>query len=261
MSDDLGDRMKMYEKMGIPSRFTPLLPIMVRLDGRSFSKYTKGFSRPYDIGMSGCMDNTTKWLVEETGAILGYTQSDEITLMFYSDRLDKQVFFDGKVQKMISILSSMCSVKFYKESLFHLPNRKDWTPQFDCRIWTVPNLQEAANVFVWRELDATKNSVQMLARCHFSHKELHKKGRAEQLDMLISKGINWNDEPSFFKRGGYYKRIQKEVAFTQEELYNLPDKHEAKTNPDLKIIRSVVEYMNFPPILKIEDRLDTLFGE
>lgn len=260
MSDALGDRMKMYEKIGV-TRFTPLLPIMVRLDGRSFSKYTKGFKRPYDLRMSSCMAYTTRWLVEQTGAILGYTQSDEITLMFYSNDLNKQVFFDGKVQKMISVLASMCSVKFYQESVKRIPERVDWVPQFDCRIWTVPNLQEAANVFVWRELDATKNSVQMLARCHFSHNELHKKGRADQLDMLISKGINWNDEPPFFKRGLYFKRVQKEVAFTEKELSNLPDKHEAKTNPDLKIKRSVVEHMNFDPILKIENRVETLFGE
>lgn len=257
--DDLGDRMKMYEKLGTPSRFTPLLPVMARLDGRSFSKYTKGFARPYDTRMSSCMAAVTLWLVEETGAKLGYTQSDEITLMFYSDKLDKQIFFDGKIQKILSVLAAMCSVKFYQLSCIAIPERKDWVPQFDCRIWSVPSLIEAANAFVWRENDATKNSVQMLARCHFSHNELNGKGRADQMDMLMSKGINWNDEPAFFKRGTYFKRVEKLLKFTTEELDRLPEKHAARTNPDLEVMRSCVEELELPPILKIENRVETLF--
>ncbi|KKL92895.1 hypothetical protein LCGC14_1880070, partial [marine sediment metagenome] len=107
MSDNFGDRMKMYEKAESGRRFMPLLPVYARLDGRSFSRFTKGFNRPYDKRMSEAMIDTTKYLVEETNALIGYSQSDEISLVWYSDSIDSQIFFDGKIQKMVSVLAAL----------------------------------------------------------------------------------------------------------------------------------------------------------
>src|SRR5579859_8052697 len=104
--DSLGDRMKMYESIESDRRFMPLLPIVARMDGVGFSKFTRGMNRPYDQRMSEAMVETTKQLVKMTGAVCGYTQSDEITLAWYSQDLKSQVWFDGRVMKMIGALAA-----------------------------------------------------------------------------------------------------------------------------------------------------------
>jgi tRNA(His) 5'-end guanylyltransferase len=258
--DNLGDRMKIYEKVESGRRLIPLIPVCIRLDGRSFSRFTKKLDRPYDERFIKVMQATTKHLVEETGARIGYTQSDEITLVLYSDNIKSSIYFDGKIQKMVSTLAATCSVYFNKylneefgkdkETLFPVGA----LPTFDCRIWNVPNITEATNVLVWRELDATKNSVSMACHKHYSHEEMMNKGRADQMDMLIEKGINWNDYPSSFKRGTYYQRVTVEKVLTAEELKDLPPKHDAHKNPKLKFKRSVVQQADLPPILRVVDR-------
>ena len=102
-----GDRMKLYERMEAGRRFMPRLPICVRLDGKGFSKWTRGLARPYDPRLSALMEHVATRLVEETQAVIGYTQSDEISLVFYTADPKAQVFFDGRIQKMTSVLAAM----------------------------------------------------------------------------------------------------------------------------------------------------------
>lgn len=205
---NLGDRIKIYEKMETSDRFMPMLPIYARIDGRSFSKFTKGMTKPYDSTLSKIMMEVTKYLVQETGACIGYTQSDEISLVFNQKSIDSDVFFSGKKQKMVSVLAGLATAKFVELALTFYPKEcEKRLPVFDCRVFQVPSKVEAVNCFVWRSQDAIRNSVQMAGRAVFSHSELDRKNQNQILDMLINeKGINWNDYPKFFKEGTFWQR-------------------------------------------------------
>lgn len=277
MKDSLGDRIKSYEKMYSPKVF-PLLPVIARLDGRCFSNWTKGLSRPFDHDMMDIMQGTTKELVHLSGALLGYTQSDEITLVFYSDDPKSQVFFDGKVQKMCSVLASMCTAEFAEclnnllgnaceennhhsnEVIFKLGNKPPAT--FDCRIFQVPTLEEVVNCLIWREQDAVRNSILAVGQSKFSHQEMHNKSCAEVQEMLFqAHGINWGEDFSDSeKRGTYFRRVKTMRPFTFAEIQNLPPKHEARTNPSLIIERHDIKEMNYPILTKIENRVDVIFN-
>jgi tRNA(His) guanylyltransferase len=143
--DDLGDRMKGYEMAEAGRMLIKTLPIMIRLDGKAFHTFTKGLKRPYDERLSTLMANTTKYLVEQTNALVGYTQSDEISLVLYSDDPLTQVYFDGRIQKLTSVVASMTTMYFNKFMASALPEKADKVALFDCRVWNVPTLEEAAN--------------------------------------------------------------------------------------------------------------------
>lgn len=258
--DNLGDRMKLYEQAEAGRRLTPLLPICVRLDGKNFSNLTRDLDRPFDRRLHNAMQYTTRRLVEESGAVIGYTQSDEISLILYKDKTDSQVFFDGKIQKLVSVLASMATLFFREAVCIALSKLANSPAFFDCRVWNVPTKEEAINALIWRELDATKNSVSMAARHYFTHKQLHGKTCSEMQEMLFSVGVNWNDYPPTFKRGSYLKRISVSEKFSPEEIELLPEKHQARQNPDLVIARSFVDRVELPPICKIKNRVDFFFN-
>ncbi len=258
MDDLLGDRMKMYEMADAGRKTIPLLPVMARLDGKCFSKFTKGLRRPYDVGMSELMQETTKWLCEETCALAGYTQSDEITLLWYSGDSRSQIYFDGRIQKMVSVLAGLCSVFFNRNLPLYLPIKKNHLAVFDCRVWQLPTLTEAANTFLWRELDATKNSISMAAQHYFSHNELMNKNGTEKMEMLFQKGINWDDYPNFFKRGSYVIRRTTKSKLTEKELESLPPLHNARKNPEMEFDRSEYCTVDLPPLNKVLNRVDVI---
>lgn len=257
--DDLGDRMKGYEQAEAGRRFLPLLPICARIDGRSFSRWTDGLARPYDPRLTAMMVETTRWLVAETDAAIGYTQSDEISLAFVPDNPKRGVFFDGRIQKLVSVLAAMATARFNALIPSHLPERVGTMPVFDCRVWVVPNLQEAANTFVWRELDATKNSLSMAARHHHTHEEVHGRSGPELHDLLHARGVNWNDFPAAFKRGTYVQRREVRRRFTTAEVEALPPRHDARSNPDLEVVRTEVVALDLPPITRVANRVQVLF--
>lgn len=256
MSDDFGDRMKLYEQAEAGRKALPLLPIVIRLDGKGFSKWTKGLERPYDKRLSDIMVEVTEYLVSELGACIGYTESDEISLVLYSDDIKKEVFFDGKIQKLVSVSASMATASFNLrcQGVFDKP-----IALFDSRVWTVPTLGEAANAILWREQDATKNSISMAARCYYSHKELQNKNGAEMQEMLFQKGVNWNDYPAFFKRGTFVQRRKEQRKFSADELEKLPAQHEARKNPDLVIERSVIKPIDMPKFSSVKNRVGVIF--
>lgn len=156
--DKFGNRMKMYENQTCVIKMLPRIPVIARLDGKGFSKFTKGLKIPYDERLSMLMIELTKYLVKETNANCGYTQSDEISLMWYVDDPNSSIYFDGRYFKMVSDLSAMASVFFNRKLNEYLPEKSDKWPRFDCRVFNVPTLDEAVNTFLWREKDATKNS-------------------------------------------------------------------------------------------------------
>lgn len=259
---ELGDRMKFYENQTCGIRMLPRIPVIARLDGKGFSKFTKGLKRPFDERLSNLMIETTKYLVRETNANCGYTQSDEITLVWYTDKVDSSIYFDGRFFKMVSDLAGMCSVFFNRELPKYLPEKSDKMPRFDARVWNVPTLDEAVNTFLWREQDATKNSITMAASNYYSHNFLMGKNGSEKQELLFQKGINWNDYPDFFKKGSYIQRKRVSTKFTANELEKLPINHNARKNPDMLVDRWIVDVIDIPPLSKVSNRVNVIiFGE
>lgn len=206
--DSLGDRMKVYENAETSRKALPGLPVYCRIDGRGFSKFTKGMQRPYDLIMSRIMIEVTAYLVKETGANTGYTQSDEISLCWYESEPKSQILFDGKYQKLVSTTAALATAKFVELALKEFPDRcASRLPTFDSRVFVLPNLSELSNVFLWRVRDAIKNSIHMAARTVASHADLQGKSSSDQLIILEENGIVWGSEyPQFFKEGRFLKR-------------------------------------------------------
>lgn len=207
MADEFGDRMKRYERIEADRYFVPLLPILVRIDGRCFHNWTSGLQRPYDERLHDCMVETMVTLMHETNAVAGYTQSDEISLILYSSEYKSQVYFDGRITKIVSMLAAVATYEFNRVVPTYLPEKEGCRALFDCRAWQMPSKEEATNAILWRENDCTKNSIQMLCRYYFSHKELHKLGRSDQIEKLHGIGVDWNKYPDWFKRGTYARLV------------------------------------------------------
>ena len=255
---DLGDRMKKYEFTETYRQFMPMLPVYARIDGRGFSRFTKGMKRPYDSDMSAAMVATVKYLIEHTHARIGYTQSDEISLVWLMEDYKSDIFFCGKTQKMVSVLASMATAAFTHAILAGpLAAYAARLPHFDARVFSLPNKTEATNMFLWREIDATKNAVSMAARHYYSHKELHGKSSAQMQEMLFAKGINFNDYPPFFKRGVFLRRILEERTLTHEERLKIPENN--RPPADQIFARSRIVELDVPKFSKVLNRETFIF--
>lgn len=210
-NDSLGTRMKDYEAT-FQTNVMKRTPVIVRLDGRAFHTYVRKIRKldpttttvPFSVIMHDVMNATTKFLVENVqNCAIGYTQSDEISLLMRDwDFHETQQFFDGKVQKIVSITASMASnaFNFYLSKYLTAQSPSDLA-QFDSRVYNLPK-EEVTNYFIWRQQDASRNSVQMLGHFHFSQKQMHGKNNSQVQDMLmLESGVNWNDLPTWMKRG------------------------------------------------------------
>lgn len=213
-TNTLDGRMKTYEYV-TRNYLTLGCPKIIRLDMRAGHTFTKGFKKPFDDVFSKSMIAATKKLCEEiNGAVMGYTQSDEISIII-NDITDKgkfDCFFEGNISKIISISASICTLAFnkaYAEIVNELPpeeaeiyKKNLWSGQFDSRVFCLPNEMELHNYILWRQQDATRNSIQMAGYTHLSQTEMNNKDNSQVQDMLmVKKGINWNDYPTKFKRG------------------------------------------------------------
>jgi len=254
----LSERMKLYESQTTKLRLIPLLPIVARLDGKNFSTFTRSLEKPYDKRLSMLMIDTAKYLVKETNANCSFTQSDEITLVWYTDNRDSQQYFNGKIFKIMTDLSAMCSVYFNNRLSTYIPEKVDTMPRFDARVWNVPNLDEVVNSFKYREDDAVRNSISIAAQSVYSPTELLSKSGSEKQEMLFQKGINWNDYPSFFKRGTYIQRKIKTGKLSEKELQNLPELHNARKDKNFTFERKIVEVLDLPQLSKIENKIDVI---
>lgn len=222
MSDEFGDRMKGYESLETGARFMPYLPIYVRIDGRNFSKFTRYFERPFDREFSEAMQETTRHIVLETNAVAAYTQSDEINLLMMQNTMHSQMYFGGKKFKIISVLAAQASV------FFNSLCKPEWLennplPTFDCRAFQLPNRTEAANAFLWREQDASKNAISMAARSMFPHKQLQGKSSQEMKEMMFHEhGVTFQNYPGEFRRGVFFVRREEERALDWSEREQIP---------------------------------------
>ena len=164
--DALGDWCKWLEKNFSPEIMIPTLPVIIRLDGNNFHNWTKGLNRPFDDGFINLMIDTTKFLTKETNAIISYTQSDEITLILYSDNRKSAIYHEGKKQKILSKLTGSCVNYFNDNRKKYLPNHNKLA-NFDCRVYQTPTLNDAALQLLWRENDATRNSIiKLYKKCY-----------------------------------------------------------------------------------------------
>lgn len=196
----LEDRMKSYEKVW-SYKLPPRMPVIIRVDGRAFHTLTRGLETPFDVNFIWLMDTVAVALCEQIqGAQLAYVQSDEISVLVHNyKRFESQGWFDNQVQKMVSISAAIASAVFTAGS-----DRGPWDEpriaQFDSRVFVLPEA-EVCNYFIWRQRDFERNSVQMLARSLFSHKECDRKNNADLQEMCWQKGKNWNNLETRLKRG------------------------------------------------------------
>ena len=222
---DIANRMKEFYETVPKTKLMRHCPVVVRLDGKSFHSFTRGFNKPFDELLIKSMQDTMKYLCENIqGVVLGYCQSDEISLILVDyKKLNSSAFFDYEVQKICSITASMATMAFNKyftqEYLGYLHNDDlDWdnekvlklrdtyskvlqSAMFDSRCFNIPK-EEVTNYIYWRQLDCIRNSIQMVGQANFSEKELHKKNRNQIKEMLITqKGIDWDDLPAYQEYG------------------------------------------------------------
>lgn len=222
LRDDLGTRMKEFYEQISKTKLLRRMPVALRIDGKAFHTFTKGFKKPFDNILMTAMQNTMKYLCENIqGCIFGYTQSDEITLILIDyQTLTTSAWFDYEVQKMCSIAASMATLAFNREFHklvndyvyeFYDEDTKAYTitlrkaeakgAMFDCRAFNIPK-EEVANLIYWRQLDASRNSVQMVGRAYFSSKQLENKSCIDIQEMLyINYDIKWKDFSVEQKRG------------------------------------------------------------
>jgi len=213
----------MKEKYEAP--FRSIVPqrtyLIVRVDGRSFHTYTRSSEKPYDRQIAGAMDAGAQAVCSEMmGCRFAYGQSDEYSFLATDfESLQSEAWFNGNVQKIASIAASIFTSAFNLMRTSQTLERgiKPDGPQlrslmtatFDARVFVIPSRSEVENYFVWRQQDAIRNSLNMLASCHYSHRELHNVSTSDRHGLLQKKGINWNDCPADQRRGRVITRRER----------------------------------------------------
>jgi len=227
--DELGTRMKTFYEAVPDTKLIKRMPVAIRIDGKAFHTFTRGFKRPFDEVLIKTMQQTTQYLCQNIqGCVLGYTQSDEITLILVDyQTLTTDAWFDYRVEKLCSIAASMATMAFNKAfaknvekeilsnsdeegnvvddnlEIIHMNHVHSMLKgaMFDARCFNIPK-EEVTNLIYWRQLDASRNSIQMVGQAYFSQKELQDKSCSDIQDMLMTqKGVNWNDFPTHQKCG------------------------------------------------------------
>lgn len=226
--DDLGTRMKEFYETVPKTKLVRRIPVAIRIDGKAFHTFTKNFIKPFDDTLIKSMQQTMQKLCENIqGCVFGYTQSDEITLVLLDYKtLDSDCWFKYRTDKLCSVAASMATMAFNRAFIknknnWQIETFKEWKPIdsiechisdaydksaetgaiFDARCFNIPK-EEVTNCIYWRQLDATRNSIQMVGQANFSHKELEGKSCNKIQDMLLTqKDINWNNYLTVQKRG------------------------------------------------------------
>lgn len=252
----LGDRMKNNYEVRTRQYLTRRTPTIIRLDGKAFHTYTKGLDRPFDEGLMEDMAETTRFLCQEIqGVKCGYTQSDEITLLLTDfDTFGTQAWFDYQVQKIVSISASMATAKFnqLRQDRFATQKggfmRPPGLAYFDARVFQISEFEEVVNCFIWRQRDAIKNSIQMLAQSLFSQRDLHKKNGTEQRALCAKVGYPWEDLSIDKQRGSFVTKnlyVNDKLLHFYRDSQWCSDKNEDTSIGDLWFQTDVESY-NFP---------------
>lgn len=241
MKDALGDRMKGFYEDRYRIYLTRRMPVIIRIDGNAFHTFTRGLDKPFDADFMKIMQETCKDLCEFIqGCIGGYVQSDEISLLLVDyNTITTDAWFDYNLQKVTSLAAARTTLAFnglvrklvndswqgfmdnsksedskdeaekcwHKYKLWELKQDK---AIFDARAFNIPK-EEVCNYFIWRQKDATRNSIQAAGQAYFSHKELDRKSQSDIQEMLFQKGINWNDYSIPEKRGSFVRRYTETI--------------------------------------------------
>jgi len=202
-NDDLGTRMKELYEVRSKTSLVRRIPVIIRLDGKSFHTFCRRFKKPYDIFFNQVMRLTMQYLCEKVqGAKFAERHSDEISILLTDTDSNKtEAFFDYEIQKICSIVASWASTALCRKLVDNGRLKDEDWPVFDCRCFNLPE-NEISNYFWWRLLDATRNSIQSVAQSKFSHAQLHKKNTKQMQEMLFQEhGINWAHLPQVQKSG------------------------------------------------------------
>lgn len=209
MKDDLGRRMKQdYEdalRLVLPRRTY----VVIRIDGRGFHTFTRNLERPYSRPLADALDQAALALCHEMiGCRFAYGQSDEYSFLLTDfEKENAPLWFDGNLQKIVSVSASLFTAYFTRAFA------SDKIAAFDSRVLVISQRAEVEKYFLWRQLDASANSLNMLASAHYSHAELAGKSNAEKHEMLFAKGVNWAKQPADFKRGRAVRRSGPDQAW------------------------------------------------
>jgi tRNA(His) 5'-end guanylyltransferase len=239
MKDELGDRMKDFYEDRTRFKLARRTNTIIRIDGKAFHTYTKGLERPFDLGLIEDMNKTTEYLCQNIqGAKFGYVQSDEISILITDyDDISTHAWFDGNLQKMSSIAASLATAKFNQlrmaracfddvikeDAPIYKDDIEDFKlAMFDARVFQIPYQEEVFNYFIWRQQDASRNSISSVAQAYFSPKELNGKKTSDMQDMLmLDKGINWNDFSPREKRGTLIRKVERH--FVRKDIEPIDD--------------------------------------
>jgi tRNA(His) guanylyltransferase len=226
----LNVRMKGYENVSrvyLPKRTY----ILARIDGRAFHTWTKGLKRPFDDGFIEDMNNTAIYLCKNiSGAKFAYVQSDEISILITDfETNETEPWFDNNIQKMVSVATSMATAKFNQlrisrdlmDGKLSVGDILSFKPaEFDGRFWQIPSKIEVENYFIYRQQDATRNSLSTVAQSLYPHEELKGVASNEKQELIFQKGVNWNELESGKKRGRFIEKTS--------ELWRRPKGAKAK---------------------------------
>ena len=280
IKDSLGDRMKAYEVVS-KTRLVNRMPVIIRLDGKAFHTFTRGFRKPFDELLNKTMQETMKYLCENIqGCVLGYTQSDEITLVLIDyQNLNSSAWFDYEVLKLTSVSASLATYafnKYFTKAVSELSNNLDLDKvlhpstvtekreklvetykkaaskgaYFDSRVFNIPK-EEVTNCVYWRQLDAERNSVSSLAQSLFSHKSLQGLSTKKLIEKIeTEKGIVWGNLPTTQKRGCCCVKVYEKVVGAKMDKNGLTE----FTVPTTDAIRGIWTIDNDIPKFKDEGR-------
>lgn len=258
----LDERMKEYEAVTTSHTLIHGIPVYARIDGRAFHTFCDPLDKPFDAVMTEVMQKTCAYLVEKTNAMVGYVESDEISLAWLEP---SKVPFETRLFKLESVLAAMATSAF---TLFGLETKladriKKLMPHFDCRVCQMPSLDELANMFLWRQQDCIKNSITLVALSKFSHDQLQGKNSIDKINMLAEIGFNYYKDVavhlqygSFFRREVYIKEL------TNEEIQRIPEKQRKfdETGKIRAIRTHIVQFYPKYPLQDTENKACVLFN-
>lgn len=234
-------------KNNYESRFKFFLPrrtyAIIRIDGKAFHTYTKGMKRPFDDQLMNNLDETARYLCEQIqGARFAYVQSDEISILLTDFETENtEAWFDGNVQKISSVSASLATAYFN-----FIEGDDSSIVCFDSRCFVIPSFTEVMNYFVWRQKDAVRNSISLVAQSLYSHNQLHGKDINQMQEMCWQLGINWNDYSPKYKRGRIIRKFNYTRNGAERSYWNMeePSTFTQDRNYLTKLIPNIRNYEN-----------------
>ena len=242
-------------------RLPPDKPWIVRIDGRSFHRWTRGLERPFDEGLREAMAQSAEALVHEAGAEHAFTQSDEITLVLYA-HAQREPAFGAKLQKLVSLLAARATMTFNeaigKANPAHAT--RAGAALFDARVFAVPSPEAAVRALEARRNDCWRNAVQSVGHWRYGHQAMHRRPISEVARALEADGLAMKEWPVRHTGGVGFERVRVRRAFSTEEIDKLPGRHAARTNPALEVERSEIVRVEGPSYRDIDASVAKIFG-